>query len=139
MASFEPIHYPGVAPSSRLTFSPAVRCGSMVWISGLTATDDALQIVGKGDLAAQTRFIFEKMARLLGTVGGSLRDIVETTEYVTTFEGYDKTAAVRREMLAGPPWPAATGVLVAGLIRPGALIEIKATAVLAGALSGPPL
>lgn len=131
MGTFVPIPYPGVEISSRLTFSPAVRCRRMVWISGLTATDDAMKLVGEGDIAEQTRFILGKMQRLLHSVGGSLADIVDTTEYVTTFEGYDRTAAVRREMLKGPPWPAATGVLVAGLIRKGALIEIKATAMLA--------
>lgn len=131
MTIYVPIHYPGVEPSSRLTFSPAVRVGRMVWISGLTATDDNLMLVHVGDLAEQARYILGKMQRLLQSVGGSLADIVETTEYVTTFDGYDKTAAVRREMLKGPPWPAATGVLVSGLIRKGALIEIKATAMLA--------
>ena len=105
MSVFVPIHYPGVEPSNRLTFSPAVRCGRTVWISGLTATDDNLKLVNEGDLAEQTRYILGKMQRLLQSVGGSLADIVETTEYVTTFEGYDKTAAVRREMLKGPPWP----------------------------------
>lgn len=131
MSVFVPIHYPGVDVSSRLTFSPAVRCGRMVWISGLTATDDNMKLVGEGDIAEQTRVILTKMKRLLESVGGSLADIVDTTEYVTTFDGYDKTAAIRREMLKGPPWPAATGVLVSGLIRKGALIEIKATAMLA--------
>ncbi len=130
MSTFVPIHYPGVEVSGRLTFSPAVRSGRMVWISGLTATDDSMKLLGEGDIAEQTRVIFGKMRRLLQSVGGSLADIVETTEYVTTFDGYDKTAAVRRELLQGPPWPAATGVLVAGLIRKGALIEIKATAML---------
>ncbi len=131
MSVYVPINYPGVEASSRLTFSPAVRSGRMVWISGLTATDDAMKLLGEGDIAEQTRVILGKMRCLLESVGGSLADIVETTEYVTTFEGYEKTAAVRREMLKGPPWPAATGVLVSGLIRKGALIEIKATAVLA--------
>lgn len=131
MTIFTPVQFAGQNPSPRLTFSPAVRVGNFVWISGLTATNAALEIVGPGDIAAQTRFIFEKMDSLLQSLGGSLRNIVETTDYVTTWEGYEKTAAVRCEMLGGPPWPAATGVLVSGLIRKGALIEIKATAVLA--------
>ena len=37
---------------------------------------------------------------------------------------------MRKKVFGGPPYPAATGVQVAGLIRPGALIEIKAVAVL---------
>ena len=57
-------------------------------------------------------------------------NVVETTDYYTDQRDYDKTAAVRRKVFGGAPYPAATGVRVAGLIRPGALIEIKAVAVL---------
>jgi enamine deaminase RidA (YjgF/YER057c/UK114 family) len=67
---------------------------------------------------------------VLETVGGSLANIVETTEYVLSLDDYQKTAVVRRELFNGPPWPAATGVVVSGLVRADALIEIKATAVL---------
>ena len=63
--------------------------------------------------------------------GASFDNIVETTEYFLTMEDYRRTADVRREFFSGPPYPAATGVLVAGLIRRDALIEIKATAILA--------
>ena len=129
MRPFEPI-YPNAAWRQSLTFSPAVRAGNLVFISGTTATDDSGQIVGQSDIVAQTRFIFEKFARILQAAGGTLENIVETTDYVLSLDDYAKTAAVRRELLKGPPWPAATGVVVAGLVRPDALIEIKAVAVL---------
>jgi enamine deaminase RidA (YjgF/YER057c/UK114 family) len=112
------------------TFSPAVRVGNLIFLSGTTATDEKGRIVGKGDIVAQTRQIFSKFATVLESVGGSLANIVETTEYVLSLEDYQKTAAVRRELFNGPPWPAATGVVVSGLVRADALIEIKATAVL---------
>jgi enamine deaminase RidA (YjgF/YER057c/UK114 family) len=112
------------------TFSPAVRVGNLVFLSGTTATDEKGRIVGKGDIVAQTRQIFCKFATVLESVGGSLANIVETTEYVLSLEDYQKTAAIRRELFNGPPWPAATGVVVSGLVRADALIEIKATAVL---------
>jgi aminoacrylate peracid reductase len=67
---------------------------------------------------------------VLDSVGGSLANIVETTDYVLSLDDYAKTADVRRELLKGPPWPAATGVVVSGLVRKDALIEIKAIAVL---------
>jgi len=41
-----------------LTFSPAVRAGNLLFISGTTAVGDDLKIVGQGDIVAQTRFIF---------------------------------------------------------------------------------
>ena len=127
--------YEAIMPNPKwpksFTFSPGVRVGNLVFLSGTTATDDKGQIVGVGDIAAQTRHIFSKFAAVLESVGGSLANIVETTDYVLTFDGYEKTADVRRELFKGPPWPAATGVLVSGLVRKDALIEIKAIAVLA--------
>jgi len=123
--AIKPNHWPDA-----LTFSPAVRAGNLLFISGTTAVDDNLAIVGKDDIVAQTRFIFEKFDRILRAAGASFGNIVETTEYFLTMADYKRTAAVRRELFKGPPYPAATGVLVAGLIRKDALIEIKATAIL---------
>jgi aminoacrylate peracid reductase len=124
-----------VAPPTwpdRVTFSPAVRAGRLLFISGTTAVNDQREVVGKGDIVAQTRFIFQKFEKLLHDAGGSMANIVETTDYFLTFDDYNRTAEVRREFFKGPPYPAATGVQVAGLIREHALIEIKATAVLDG-------
>ena len=116
--------------SDKITFSPAVRAANLLFISGHTAVDENLNIVGIGDIVAQTRYIFQKFERILALAGASFDNIVETTEYFLTLEDYRRTADIRREFFKGPPYPAATGVLVAGLIRPDALIEIKATAVL---------
>jgi enamine deaminase RidA (YjgF/YER057c/UK114 family) len=126
--------YQSVVPNDkwpvRYTFSPATRVGNLVFLSGTTGTDDEGNIVGPGDIVAQTRRIFEKFALILQSAGGNLSNIVETTDYVLSLDEYRKTAALRRELFNGPPWPAATGVVVAGLIREGALIEIKGIAAL---------
>lgn len=117
--------------SSRLTFSPAVRVGNLLFISGTTATDEALRIVGPRDIVAQTRQIFRKWGPILEAVGAGFENIVETTDYYLSPEDYALTAEVRREFFR-PPYPAATGVQVAGLVRKDALIEIKGIAVLDG-------
>jgi len=121
----------GPAWPTRYTFSPAVRAGNLLFISGTTAGDEHGQLVGPGDIVAQTRYIFEKFGRLLRAAGGGFEHIVETTDYVTTTENYARTAGVRREFF-GECFPTATGVIVAGLLREGALIEISAVAVLPG-------
>jgi enamine deaminase RidA (YjgF/YER057c/UK114 family) len=126
------IRYEAIAPgrwSDKLTFSPAIRVGNLLFISGTTATDENRKIVGIGDIAEQTRQIFRKWATILHAAGADFDNIVETTDYYVTLEGYAKTADVRREFFRHP-YPAATGVQVAGLIRPEALIEIKGIAVL---------
>src|SRR5262249_16300914 len=129
MSIYQPIIPKPSWPKS-FTFSPAVRAGNLVFLSGTTATDEKGRIVGAGDLAGQDRHIFGKFSAVLESVGGSLANIVETTDYVLSLDEYQKTAAVRRELLKGPPWPAATGVVVSALVRADALIEIKGIAVL---------
>ena len=52
-----------------------------------------------------------------------------TREFITTTEGYRETAEVRRRYFS-EPYPAATGVIVAGLLRPGVVIELEAVAAL---------
>ena len=127
MAKLEVVN-PGWDWSPKRTFSPAVRKGNLLFISGMTATDENGELVGT-DIASQARHIFKKMEELLKAAGGSFDDIVQTTDYITTTEGYRETAEVRREFMTGG-FSAATGVIVAGLLRPGALIEIDAIAVL---------
>ena len=129
MKAYEKIDPSGRWPD-RITFSPAVRAGNLLFISGMTATDENREIVGKGDISAQTRYIFQKMEAVLAAAGATFDNVVETVDYFTTLEEYDKTADIRREFFGGPPYPAATGVQVAALIRPEALIEIKAVAVI---------
>ena len=115
----------------RYTFSPAVRAGNLLFISGTTATDANGRIVAPGDIVGQTRYIFQKFDALLKTAGGGFEHIVETTDYIISTENYGRTAEVRREFFRGR-FPSATGVIVKGLLREGALIEISALAVLPG-------
>jgi enamine deaminase RidA (YjgF/YER057c/UK114 family) len=119
----------GTTWPERYTYSPSLRVGNLLFISGTTATDDNGQLVAPGNIVGQTRYIYGKFAELLAAAGGGLEHIVQTTEYVTTTENYRGTADVRREIFR-PPYPTATGVIVAGLLRKGALIEISAVAVL---------
>ena len=101
---------PGWSRYDRYTFSPAVRRGSLLFISGLTATDDDGAIVGEGDIVAQTRRIFELIGQLLDEARADFDDIVKTIDYVTTTENYAATADVRREFFPHG-FPAATGVV----------------------------
>lgn len=117
--------------SEKYTYVPALRVGNTVWISGITGTDDENRLTAPGDIVEQTRQIFRKFERLLHSIGGSCDDIVQTVDYITTTENYRKTAAVRREFFK-TSFPTSTGVIVAGLLREGALIEISAVAILRG-------
>lgn len=114
----------------RYTFSTAVRRGPFLFISGMIARDPATgEVAGTGDIVAQADFIFRKMGKILEAAGGSFDDVVKTTDYVTTLERYNETAAVRRKYFTNG-FPAATGVVVKALVSPEALIEIDAIAIL---------
>ncbi len=111
------------------TFVPALRVGDTVYLSGATASDENGRITAPGNIEEQTRQIFRKFEALLASLGSSCDDIVSTTDFVTTTENYHRTAVVRREFFRNG-FPTATGVIVAGLLRKDALIEISAIAVL---------
>ena len=120
--------------SPKYTFVPAVRVGDTIYLSGTTGTDDNGVITAPGDIEEQARQIFRKFEALLNVAGGSCDDIVSTTDFVTTTENYHRTATVRREFFR-KGFPTSTGVVVAGLLRKDALIEISAVAVLGTGLA----
>ena len=112
----------------RYTFSTAVRKGNMLFMSGITASDPSTgKIVGEGDIVEQTRYIFEKVETILKSAGASFSDVVKTTEYIITTSNYNKTEQVRKQYF-GEQFPAATGIVVSGLLRDKALIEIDVVA-----------
>ena len=132
MARARMITAAGTTWPARYTFSPALQMGNLLFLAGTTATDDNGALVAPGDIVGQTRYVYEKFRALLAAAGAGFEHIVETTEYITTTDNYRGTAEVRREIFR-PPYPAATGVIVKGLLREGALIEISAVAILPAA------
>jgi enamine deaminase RidA (YjgF/YER057c/UK114 family) len=112
------------------TFAPGViRQGNILCIAGQTATDEQGHLVAPGDLVAQTRQALSNIQRIVEAAGGSMDDVVKTTDFVTTTDNYKDTANVRRAFWKHG-FPAATGIVVEQLLPPGALIEVSAIAVL---------
>jgi enamine deaminase RidA (YjgF/YER057c/UK114 family) len=113
------------------TWSDAVRKGKVIAVSGLVATDENHQTLHPGDLKAQVRVIYEQMKKILERAGATLDDVIKTVDYITpeALPEYPSTAEIRREYFKGN-YPAATGIVVHGLLRKDWLIEIEALAVL---------
>ena len=86
-------------------------------------------LVGHGDIKAQTRRIFENMRKIVEAGGGKMDDIVKITVFVTDVRSREPYAEVRSEFFGANP-PASTLVQIANLAIPGALIEIEAIAAL---------
>lgn len=117
------------ASSRRATFSPAVRAGDFVVLSGMGSIDAEGEVMFPGDVAGQAKQIYANISDILATIGCSLDDVIKTVDYITdeALGEYKETAKVRREIFSAP-YPAATGLVVQGLLRPGMVIEIDAWA-----------
>ncbi len=109
-------------------YSRAVRVGNIIEVAGTTAMDGDT-LVGKGDLYAQTKFIFQKIEKALEQLGGSLNDVVRTRMFVTNIDEWELAGKAHGEFFAAIK-PVATMVEVKRLINNDHLIEIEATAIL---------
>ena len=117
-------------PTGHWTTVTTARPGKLVFVSGLTAKNEAGDIVGVGDVRAQTRQVCENLRRAMQAAGGSLGDIVRVDVFIKEMAGFNDIHEVRREFFGANP-PASTMVAVAGFTHPDMLIEINAIAVLA--------
>jgi enamine deaminase RidA (YjgF/YER057c/UK114 family) len=102
-------------------------------IGGQNAVDGQGEIVGKGDIAAQTTKAVENLITVLETAGGNLDQLVRVGLFVREDAdlgaGFGAWMASAGGRMKAPP--TVTSAIVAKLAHPDFLIEIEATAVLA--------
>ena len=110
-------------------FSRAVRVGPFVHVSGTTATDEAGEVVGAGDPAAQTEYIVRKIERALVAAGAGLDDVVRTRIYVTNADDWEAIGRVHGRYFAAAR-PANTLVEVSRLVGDEYLVEMEAEAII---------
>ena len=103
--------------------------GKLLFIAGQTASDKDGNVVGKGDIRAQTEQVFANLKAVLKTAGGTLDNLAMTTTYITDREYREGYNEVRRGQYKKNP-PTSTLVIVKGLAHPDYLIEIAGIAVL---------
>jgi enamine deaminase RidA (YjgF/YER057c/UK114 family) len=109
-------------------YSRVVRIGNVVEVAGTTAMNGD-QLIGKGDLYAQTKYILQKIEKALEEAGASLQDVVRTRMFVTNISQWEDAGRAHGEFFKHIK-PVATMVEVARLIDDDLLIEMEATAIL---------
>jgi len=114
----------------QLGFAAMVQQGDTLYLSGLIAVDEKMNVVGPGDMAAQINQIYDLMEKVLAMSQATLEHVVNEVMYTTNMQALIEAAGVRVARYAHCAPPAATGVQVAALFMPEAMLEIQATAVL---------
>jgi 2-iminobutanoate/2-iminopropanoate deaminase len=119
-------------PEALSHYTDAVSSGGLLFVSGIVAVDAGGSLVGRDDVVAQTRRIFEIMGVVLADAGCSFTDVVRVTVYLTDIDDRTRINPVRQEVF-GETLPASTLVEVSRLAVPGARVEIECIAALTDA------
>ncbi len=112
-------------------YSRAVKIGAHIEVSGTVASDESGNVMGANDAYAQTKFILQKIERALVQAGATLNDVVRTRMFVTDISRFDEYAKAHGEAFAAIK-PCTSMIEVNRLVSSDYLIEIEATAILAG-------
>jgi 2-iminobutanoate/2-iminopropanoate deaminase len=103
-------------------FSPAIRAGDAVYLSGQVAQNPTSGRLIEGDVTQQTEQIFRNVAEVLRAAGKSFADVVKVGVFLTDIRDFQAMNAVYGRYFE-PPYPARTTVGVAALPL-GAVVEI---------------
>jgi len=110
-------------------YSRAIRTDNMIIVSGTAPSDEKGNVVGKGDVYAQTVYAIHKIEKALKELGASLDQVVRTRIYTTDITKWKEIARAHREFF-GKAKPANSMVEVTSLIDPDMLVEVEVDAII---------
>jgi len=116
------------APKAIGPYSPGIRAGNLLFLSGQVPLDPLTGNVVEGDIAAQTEQVMRNIGSLLRAVGAGFEHVARTTVFLTDMNEFSAMNAVYGTFVADPP-PARSTVQVARLPR-DVKVEIDVIAVL---------
>ena len=122
----ERISPPG-APTPRGPYSPAVRAGDNIYVSGQIPIDPITGQVISGDIQVETRQVLTNIKSILEGCGASLADVVRCGVYLINADDFKAMNEIYSEFF-GEAKPARTTIIVAALPLKDAKVEIDAIA-----------
>ena len=124
-------HLEGTEFQKSRGFSPAVVTtgGKTVWLAGQTATKDRNGKSIAHDFEAQARTCFELIGKTLARAGGSLKDLVTMTVFISDPRHGDRFVEIRKEIFADGKFPCSALLTISHFAHAGILIEIQGVAV----------
>ena len=127
---------PSVAPKPIGAYSMVsrVKAGELVFVAGQLALDKDGNLVGKENVSAQVRQVYQNIGLVLEGVGASFVNIVEMTTYLTSPEFiepfYNTRQEFFKEIYPREDFPPNTLLVISQLVRKEFLVEISAIAAL---------
>jgi aminoacrylate peracid reductase len=107
-------------------YSPGVRAGNNIYVSGMLAIDKDGQSVGIGDITAQTRHVLESVKAVIEAAGAKMSDIAYNAIILKDLADYAAMNKVYAEYF--PDNPPARYCIKADLVKPEFLVEITSVA-----------
>ncbi len=115
------------APKAVGPYSPVVRAGNLVFLSGqLGINPETSQLIGPG-IEEQTEQVLKNLKTVLGGVGLSFQDVVKTVIFLTDLSHFQAVNKIYGERLEGCK-PSRSTIQVAALPL-GGIVEIEMIAV----------
>jgi enamine deaminase RidA (YjgF/YER057c/UK114 family) len=109
-----------------------VKTSELLFIAGQLAVNEAGELVGKGDFAAQMRQVFDNLGRVLKAEGLGFSNVVKFTTFLVHSQDVEKFMAVRKELFPtlypGGQYPPNTLLMIDRLVGEQFLIEVEAIA-----------
>src|SRR5262245_5705541 len=127
-AVIERMNPQGLSTPTGYSHVVSTRGGKTIYIAGQVAFDAKGQLVGKGDLAAQTRQVFENLSIALKAAGATFAHVVKTNYYMRDASQVAVVREIRSKYFTSE-LPASTLVEVPRLANADFLIEIEVIAV----------
>ena len=114
----------------RPRYAQMARAGNTLYLAGQTSINEKGETVGKGDIEAQARQVFENLKKALAAEGATFDHVVKLNIYSTNAPVHrEPVSKVRRQYFPKETVPS-TFVGVPALVNPDWLLEIEAIAVL---------
>jgi enamine deaminase RidA (YjgF/YER057c/UK114 family) len=120
------IHNPaGIHPPPGYSHIAVATGSRLAFIAGQAAIDEQFNVVGGGDLAAQTHKVMENLGLALAELGASWGDVVKATVYTTRPTEYEVIGGAMAEHMGGAAPPAQVLLGVTSLALAELLVEIE--------------
>ena len=115
-------------PLPKGAYSPGVRAGDFVFVSGQVPRDPRTGELVGDEIAEQTRQVLRNLAGVLAASGAAITDVVSVTVYLANVDDWGTFDAAYRETFSAP-FPTRTAL---GASLRGILVEISAVAYVGG-------